>query len=174
MLNSEGVCSLPESYFLMYSNSPESILRHFLSFYKDAACIRDAEGLTPLLRAARFGFLRALKVILEYCPESADVYDLKGRTVLHYAHFSDYRDLQELLKIPEINALVNVKDCEGNTAAHLAAKNGNLLLLKFLHESMANFSLKNHKDISVEELIDPHGGFFSNMVCLLYVSCSDT
>ncbi|KMT01619.1 hypothetical protein BVRB_9g216130 [Beta vulgaris subsp. vulgaris] len=147
----------------MYSNSLESILRHFLSLYKDAACFCDLEGLTPLLRAARSGFLRASKLILEYCPESVDVYDLKGRTVLHYAHFSDYKYLQELLKIPEINALMNVKDCEGNTAAHLATKNGNFLLLKILHESMANFSLKNYKDISVEELIEPHGGFFSDV-----------
>ncbi|XP_048493150.1 uncharacterized protein LOC104904240 [Beta vulgaris subsp. vulgaris] len=161
MLNSNGVSSFPNSYFI--DNTLESLLRHFLSSYQNAACLRDAEGLTPLLRAAHYGFFMAVEIILKLCPESVDVYDPKGRTVLHYVHFAAFMILQDLFKIPEIDALKNVKDCEGNTPAHLAVFNGDLLLIKVLHESMADFSLKNNQNISAEELIESHEGFFGKM-----------
>lgn len=145
-------------------------MRHFLSSYQNAACLRDAEGLTPLLRAAHYGFFMAVEIILKLCPESVDVYDPKGRTVLHYVHFAAFMILQDLFKIPEIDALKNVKDCEGNTPAHLAVFNGDLLLIKVLHESMADFSLKNNQNISAEELIESHEGFFGKMVSNLAIS----
>lgn len=171
-----GGIQVPAPLLMSMPNSPEgqsryllnlfglgNMLDHFLRLYKDAACLRDIQGFTPLLSAARFGLLWALKVILDHCPESVEVYDFKGRTIVHHAHFSDYRDLEEFFKIPEINALKNVKDSEGNTPGHLAVKNENLLLLKALHEFQADFSLNNDLDISVGELINGSLRGFSQM-----------
>ncbi|XP_021714324.1 uncharacterized protein LOC110682316 [Chenopodium quinoa] len=49
--------------------------------------MRDNKGLTPLLRAAESGRIKAAQFILEHCPQSAELCDPSGRTFLHLLRF---------------------------------------------------------------------------------------
>lgn len=101
-----------------------------------AAYIRDNEGFTPLLRAAKSGRLNVVGTILAHCPQSTYLRDPNGRTFLHLVRFT-YGDVEESLidilyqtalhlsRIPEVDALRLVQDNDGNTPLHYAIKTGN-------------------------------------------------
>ncbi|KAJ8446719.1 hypothetical protein Cgig2_002881 [Carnegiea gigantea] len=192
VLNLQGVykskCQMNRHRSLSSSNMIEGVLTKLLEC-KWVACMRDAKGLTPLLIAAQRGSFLALKHILEYCPQSAEVCDLTGKTVLHhlksriiiplkrklYARDHDcdsdynqrrkepktaqvlqsicYRELKELFKIPEIDAIKDAKDSDGNTPVYVALENVDFVLVNVLFECFADFTIKNKDGDSALDLI---------------------
>lgn len=202
MLNLQGMyksnCQMNTHRSLSSSNMIEGVLTKLLEC-KWVSCMRDAKGLTPLLIAAQRGSFSGLKHILENCPQSAEVCDLKGKTVLHhlksriiipfkrklYARDHDrdsdhnqqheepktaqelqsicYWELKKLFKIPEIDAIKDAKDSDGNTPVHVALENEDFVLVKVLFECFADFTIKNKDGDSALDLIQSIPDFATKM-----------
>ncbi|XP_021848051.1 uncharacterized protein [Spinacia oleracea] len=140
--------------------------------YTPTLCIRDVNGQTPLLIAAQQGCVLAVQLIVSHCPQSAEICDPEGRTVLHllknlmlkvntwemeavdFPSVRSYKEVKELLSIPEINALKDRKDCHGNTPAHAALGCQAFVLAKVLMECLADFTILNKNGDSALTIIE--------------------
>ncbi|KAJ8425722.1 hypothetical protein Cgig2_015870 [Carnegiea gigantea] len=202
VLNLQGVykskCQMNTHGSLSSSMIIENVLTKLLR-YKTATYLPDAKGLTPLLMAAQRGNFLALKHILKCCPQSAEICDPKGKTVLHhlksriiiplkrklYARDHDhdcahdqlhgepktaqefrsicYWELKELFQIPEIDAIKDAKDLDGNTPVHAALENEDFVLVKVLFECFADFTIKNMDGDSALDLIKSIPDFATKM-----------
>jgi len=148
--------------------SSEHTITLLLEKKPSAACMRDSDGLTPLLRAALFKTpdISTIESILHYCPQSIEVCDSLGKTFFHLlserSHLDDNKDL---LSIEEtINSLKNCQDFEGNSPAHLAVKNRNIFMLRFLFQLSANFAIKNEEGVSAADLLQQQREEFHNLL----------
>ncbi|KAG5551381.1 hypothetical protein RHGRI_009709 [Rhododendron griersonianum] len=86
------------------------------------ALFPDAEGYTPLLRAASGGNWPFCKRILMRCPESIEARNHQGQNALHLGKVIMSCIGFNFQKMPEMWELLNVGDDEGNTPLHLAVK----------------------------------------------------
>ncbi|XP_074275114.1 uncharacterized protein LOC141599106 [Silene latifolia] len=110
-----------------------------LKAYTAAAYMRDKDGLTPLLRAAKSGKIKEVEIICEICPESAKLEDNKGSIFWHELNLSKSSRVEEkeamrklLVNNEPIKQLLNVRNNEGKTAVEVAVKVQNYHLLKAL------------------------------------------
>ncbi len=93
-----------------------------------AIIVRDTDTITRLLardNSTLFGML------LSYFSNSINDRDAYGMTALHWAVAQNYGALVEDL-LAEYHPGLNIQDNEGNTVLHLAARNGNDLILQVL------------------------------------------
>ncbi|KAK2970548.1 hypothetical protein RJ640_008672 [Escallonia rubra] len=82
---------------------------------------RDKHGLFPIHIASSKGHTDIVQEILSHCPDSRDLLSLQGHNVLHITAMSgNTKALSKMLKIPELEKLVNEKDEDGNTPLHVA------------------------------------------------------
>ncbi|GAB4833012.1 hypothetical protein Ancab_007035 [Ancistrocladus abbreviatus] len=157
---SEGYAKASQATREGGTGSRLSIIRLLLKIDPSAAYMRDKDGLTPLLRAASLKpcALPAIKAILVDCPQSAELRcDTNGRnrTVLHLLvnhNLTNYRKAKKLLDVPEIDALKDIQDCDGNTPAHLAIKSDDFTMARVLLDCSADFSIKSKDGLSADEL----------------------
>ncbi|XXG82999.1 hypothetical protein AAC387_Pa10g0865 [Persea americana] len=71
--------------------------------------------------------------ILHNNPCAAEQVDRQGRNALHLAVMNGNLDMLKcLLKLPELNVLINEPDCNGNTPLLLAVKNFDFGIVKTL------------------------------------------
>lgn len=89
---------------------------------RSSANQRDADGLTPLLRAATMDLVQVVITILRYSPKSITLCDSNGRNALHLLRLKSSHDGSALFSFPIIQKLVNEADHDGNTPLHLAIK----------------------------------------------------
>ena len=70
------------------------IIKLLLQEDSSVACLRDLNGLTPLLRAASFKTpdMSAIRSMLTYCPQSIEVRDKFGKTFFHLLTEHSHRD----------------------------------------------------------------------------------
>lgn len=101
------------------------------------ACLPDADGLTPLLRASIMGSLVLCQSILELCPQSIEARSKSGQNLVHLFKMRESSTGKTLLKIPEVKDLLNERDDAGNTALHLAIKNCDFLKARALIDTRA-------------------------------------
>nr|KJB78107.1 hypothetical protein B456_012G179200 [Gossypium raimondii] len=94
-----------------------SVVEELLKTDVSAAYIGDRKlGMTPLLMAARQGYLGTVRKILFYCPDCCDKVDKRGLSLLHYLAF---RDSPHFLFIPggtkpEYGSFRNLRNLEGD------------------------------------------------------------
>ncbi|XXG73313.1 hypothetical protein AAC387_Pa07g2255 [Persea americana] len=114
------------------------MVRIFLQSNISANYIMDEYGQTPFLVAAKNGHVGVIMELLQFCPDSAEVADKKGRNVLHVAVKSEKLEvIRYILKLYDHKELINEPDNEGNTPLHLA-------IIK-RHISVLNLLLKDKK-----------------------------
>ncbi|KAJ6724325.1 PROTEIN PHOSPHATASE 1 REGULATORY SUBUNIT [Salix viminalis] len=80
-----------------------------------------------------YGHANVIKRIIHSCPDSRELLDLNGRSVLHFAVLSGEMNVVRcVLEIAELQCLVNQADNGGNTPLHLAAIERQTRILRWL------------------------------------------
>ena len=85
--------------------------------------ISDKEGLTGMMRAVTVGNLQAAQVFIGH--DESNIFDAgsKGETPLHAACLiADMEIVDHIMEVDEENKLIKVKDKEGNSSWHSAAR----------------------------------------------------
>ncbi|KAA8524416.1 hypothetical protein F0562_010860 [Nyssa sinensis] len=86
---------------------------------------RDRDGFYPIHMASRNGHINVIQEFLRRCPDSRELLNPKGQNILHVAAENGRANaVSYMLKIPELENLINERDKDGNTALHLASKYG--------------------------------------------------
>ncbi|XXG69244.1 hypothetical protein AAC387_Pa06g2166 [Persea americana] len=113
-----------EGYYGEVKNEVESrteILTLLLEANPSLASVPDKNGDYPLLIATTRGPFEVVKIILEHCPDSAELANKKEQNALHLAVIRKSEAvLQYLINRPQFKKLINVPNKEGNTPVHLA------------------------------------------------------
>lgn len=144
---------------------PREDMRRMIDFLVEkgssVTCWPDANGLTPLHRAASLNMpynVELIRFILYHCPQSAEICDASGRSILHLliSRMPSYQEGKKLLSFKEIYALRNYQDQQGNTPLHGAVWNEDINMVRVLLESSTKLSIKNTEGISVASLIQEH------------------
>ncbi|XP_014252724.2 uncharacterized protein LOC106668453 isoform X3 [Cimex lectularius] len=88
---------------------------------KDILMSKDANGLTPLHKAAGLGNMEIVQEILRRAPEAVNAKDNIGRTPLHYA--AGLRDRNAMYQhLVDAGAIDHLEDKKGNTPSHYKGK----------------------------------------------------
>ncbi|TYH23155.1 hypothetical protein ES288_A04G187800v1 [Gossypium darwinii] len=78
-------------HYAVHLGGRKSVVEELLKRDVSAAYIGDKKrGMTPLLMAARQGYLGTVSQILSYCPDCCEKVDNKGLNFLHYLAFRGY------------------------------------------------------------------------------------
>ncbi|KAJ8446729.1 hypothetical protein Cgig2_002891 [Carnegiea gigantea] len=106
---------------------------------RSAACVRDKEGLTPLLRAAKAGNYFKISLILESFPKLVQVRDDRGRSLLHLLRVTEDEYSQNSAKklynkVSTLDGLQKTKDFDGNTPLHSPIQDSNSIGAKLIAE----------------------------------------
>ncbi|XXG48808.1 hypothetical protein AAC387_Pa02g3154 [Persea americana] len=124
-------------------NSRKEVLKVLIGAEPSLAYKSDNDGNYPLLIATIKAPFAAVEIILEHCPDSAELVDRSGRNAFHLAVRKKREStLRSMLKRPEFSMLINGPDYAGNTPMHLAAQHK--------YEEMVELLLKcKNVDLSV-------------------------
>lgn len=105
-----------------------------LLLLREPVCIdaQDASGCTALHLACECGSREVFELLLEH-GASPDIKDRKGWTALHGASYRGRVEMaQQLLMLPQMQALVNAPAGKGNTPLHLACRQGHSQVAQML------------------------------------------
>ncbi|KAL2938865.1 Protein ACCELERATED CELL DEATH 6, partial [Bienertia sinuspersici] len=107
----------------------------------------DADGFTPLLRAAHSYRLKIAARILHHCPQSIKQFDSRyGRNLFHLINFSRNDDMAQVFnKMPQMKHLLTLLDNEKNTPLHVAIEQHRFGTAKFLMEHLKDN--RSHYDL---------------------------
>ncbi|KAJ9159269.1 hypothetical protein P3X46_024785 [Hevea brasiliensis] len=114
-------------HYASYFNLLQIVEVLLLKDGKSAAYIGDKSGKTPLHVAIFHGksHLKVVEKIMSDCPDCCDLVDNSGRNVLHFAVESkSFEGVKTITEKPFLANLINQKDKDGNTPAHLLATYG--------------------------------------------------
>ncbi|XP_042043949.1 ankyrin repeat-containing protein ITN1-like [Salvia splendens] len=69
------------------------------------------------------GHVDVIRFLLQEFPQAEELLDMAGRNILHIAvHKGRYNVVNFVLKDPNLNSLINMKDVSGDTPLHIASK----------------------------------------------------
>ncbi|XP_050371417.1 uncharacterized protein LOC126789326 [Argentina anserina] len=107
--------------------------RVLLQCDSSASYILDNSGMSAFHVAAHAGHTKIMEVLLHWRPDICDLLNNKGQTALHAAVLGAQVDVvQYILKTPNLEAIINEADDDGNTPLHLAALQQNHKIIKVL------------------------------------------
>ncbi|KAL8035980.1 hypothetical protein ABFX02_12G129600 [Erythranthe guttata] len=100
----------------------------------ESVCVRNMDGRTPLHVAAIKGRAEVLAELVRVKPESTRDRTDRGETGLHLSVKWNRVDAVKLLgeEIGEDSEVLNWKDCEGNSALHIAVTKKHVEIIKYL------------------------------------------
>lgn len=107
--------------------------------------LRDSDGGTPFIEAARNGLLDNMDILLRHGANPQAVNDM-GRNGLHYAAYEGHAPVIE--KLLDLGLKVNLPDAEGTTALMHAASGEQLVAVDALLQHKAKVNLRNDNDNS--------------------------
>ncbi|XP_043670574.1 ankyrin repeat domain-containing protein 16-like isoform X1 [Vespula pensylvanica] len=99
---------------------------------------RNKDGWIPAFIICRSGDVNALRLFLDFAPESISLRSNNGRSSLHIAAFNGHEEIIDLLLAVD-PGLVNARDSSGATPLHEAIKGGNLNIVKRMIQFGADF-----------------------------------
>ncbi|GAB4854134.1 hypothetical protein Ancab_022716 [Ancistrocladus abbreviatus] len=96
-------------------------VQYFHEKFLDQTFKQERNGYFPIHWACSGGHERVVKHFLEHFPKTSNLFTEKGQNILHIAAWSGTANVvKHLLKLPEAERLLNLKDADGNTPLHLA------------------------------------------------------
>ncbi|XP_026442283.1 ankyrin repeat-containing protein BDA1-like [Papaver somniferum] len=124
------------------------LVKVLLEANADACIVQDQDGRTPLHLAVMKGqgkAIKTMKMLIQERPEAIHIRNERNETILHFC-VKNNGTVQALRLLVEYLAgekpgnrdysiSANSKDADGNTILHLAAKAGNMKIVKFLVDS---------------------------------------
>ncbi|XP_074274113.1 uncharacterized protein LOC141597544 [Silene latifolia] len=160
----ETLLHLAIQYHIFETYGPGSdiwpIMELLLQIDSSVTCWEDADGATPLHRATSLKpayCIPVIKAMLASCPKAAEVHDKgSGQTILHRLtnhQVASYEQSLELLRIPQVYALRNIKNHQGDTPLHLAARNRDRNMVEVLLRYSAKIGIKNQSGVSAWTLV---------------------
>ncbi|KAL2938871.1 Death-associated protein kinase 1, partial [Bienertia sinuspersici] len=149
----------------LFQDDSISIIKLLLEKNYAACCLHNADGMTPLLKATKSSYLRAIEAIINHCPESLGICDFRGRNILH--HMSNLpasiNGTQLIRNLGITVSLMDHQDNDGNTPMHMAIMSHNFSMVKAMFESNANFTIKNNEGVSAAASINPESNLLNIM-----------
>ncbi|KAK1327102.1 hypothetical protein QJS10_CPA01g01004 [Acorus calamus] len=132
----------------------DMLLTHDPSF----AYTPNIEGSPPLHIAAAFNSKSAIIELLKWCPDAAEQLDESKMTALHVAVIhGSLRALRTLLKMIDLEEVVNKGDKDMNTPLHVAAKNSRIQsMMELLEDKRINVRLINKDGETARDIIESH------------------
>ncbi|KAK9726736.1 hypothetical protein RND81_05G233800 [Saponaria officinalis] len=140
------------------------IINALLSIDSSVACWADVDGSTPLHMAISLApsyRLPVIKTMLASCPQAAEVLEpCSGQSVLHLLaanhKVASYEEGVELMKIPQVYALRNRKNYDGDTPLHIAARNHDTIMVQVLLGHCPKLGIRNKGGFSAASLLQQH------------------
>ncbi|XP_012850845.1 PREDICTED: ankyrin-1-like [Erythranthe guttata] len=127
--NSKGKNPLHAAVCMGYTEGVKFLLDNHCEF----AYQKDKQGFYPIHSASNKGLLDIIKLMLQRRPDVRELLTGHGQNMLHAAARSGkYRAVECMLKMPELEKLINEKDEDGNTPLHLATIYGHPKLVRVL------------------------------------------
>ncbi|KAE9457627.1 hypothetical protein C3L33_10465, partial [Rhododendron williamsianum] len=130
MENPAGICKV------LKHQTPLGFLegvKFLLSNFCAAAYQRDIYGLFPIHTASSEGHVDIIQGMLQHCPDSRELLTLQGQNIFHVAAKSgNGKAVSSMLKIAELEKLLNEKDDEGNMPLHVATICGHPRIVRAL------------------------------------------
>lgn len=94
---------------------------------------KDKQGFYPIHSASSKGLVDIIKLMLQHRPDTRELLTAHGQNMLHAAARSGkYKAVEYMLKLQELEKLINEKDEDGNTPLHLATIYGHPKLVSIL------------------------------------------
>ena len=108
-------------------------VRYLLDKWADHIYESDRNGFFPIHTASSRGHIKIVQEFIQRYPDSVELLNHQGRNILHVAAMSGKAEVVNyMLKMPELQMLINEKDKDGNTSLHLASKGGHLEVVSIL------------------------------------------
>ncbi|GAB2276711.1 hypothetical protein Dimus_011426 [Dionaea muscipula] len=120
-------------------------VRYFLDKFPDYVYKVDKDGSFPIHGAARGGRVRVMKELFSRFSSTRNLLNQQGQSILHMASKRGKADMVSyLLKIQDIDRLINLRDEDGNTALHLAVLGRHAKVVSiFTWDERVDLSLQN-------------------------------
>ncbi|KAG6391889.1 hypothetical protein SASPL_149653 [Salvia splendens] len=119
-------------HFAAYLGNLEAT-QYLLQKCKRNATRRDKRGELPIHLAALEGHVDVIHTLLLYPPEAEELLDNSGQNILHIAARSGkYNVFRFILKNPNLNSLINMKNKSGDTPLHIATRNDHAKIVSTL------------------------------------------
>ncbi|KAM4084672.1 hypothetical protein ACB094_08G150500 [Castanea mollissima] len=98
-------------------------VRYLLNKHADYIYESDQNGFFPIHTASSRGHIKIVREFIQKCPDSVELLNHQGQNILHVAAMSGKaKVVNYMLKMPELEMLINEKDEDGNASLHLASK----------------------------------------------------
>ncbi|XP_058217966.1 protein ACCELERATED CELL DEATH 6-like [Rhododendron vialii] len=129
-----------------------------LSKFCAAAYQRDKRGLFPIHTASSKGHVDIIQGMLQHCPDSRELLTLQGQNVFHVAAKSgNDKAVSSMLKLPELEKLLNEKDDDGNTPLHVATICGHPRIVRALTwDERVDLELGNNDGLTALDIAEEY------------------
>ncbi|KNA14019.1 hypothetical protein SOVF_109640 [Spinacia oleracea] len=155
-MDDEGRTPLSYAAYKGYIVGVQYLLKEFpdCAFKRD----KDEEGSFPIHKAASGGNIKVIKEL----HNTKRLLNRKEQNILHIAAASGKSKLVSyLLKLQELEGLINLKDEDGNTPLHLATKGFHPRVVYILtRENRCKCELQNKDGLTALDLAEIHSGSF--------------
>ncbi|EYU26166.1 hypothetical protein MIMGU_mgv1a003985mg [Erythranthe guttata] len=167
--NSKGKNPLHAAVCMGYTEGVKFLLDNHCEF----AYQKDKQGFYPIHSASNKGLLDIIKLMLQRRPDVRELLTGHGQNMLHAAARSGkYRAVECMLKMPELEKLINEKDEDGNTPLHLATIYGHPKLVRVLIRDekvilkLVNNNRQTALDVAEEQMEMGLASFQKRLACM--------
>ncbi|XP_030974201.1 protein ACCELERATED CELL DEATH 6-like [Quercus lobata] len=117
--DSKGMTPLSYAAYIGYLEGVRYLLNKFADYMYES----DRNGFFPIHTASSRGHIKIVQEFIQRCPDSVELLNHQDQNILQVAAISGKaKVVNYMLKMPELEMLINEKDVDGNTSLHLASK----------------------------------------------------
>ncbi|GAB2279538.1 hypothetical protein Dimus_014183 [Dionaea muscipula] len=131
-------------------------VRYLLDEFPNYAYKVDKDSSFPIHQAARGGHVLVMEEFLSRFPSMKNMRNQQCLNILHMASISGKTDMVSyLLKIQDIDRLINMRDKNGNTPLHLAVLGGHVKVVSiFTWDERVDLSLQNKLGMTALNVVE--------------------